>query len=526
MRQDQHIGMRPGLRVDSVPVGSGTSVGNNAEPDNWRVPLMMSGAGIAFVVALSWYVLGPHDSSVIARWFCLGVFYAIFAIKVLIPSRVLPHLPSYITPTSLFLVFSYVVFYWPYQADVLGMFSLSSSRWIWNTFPEEANRALLLTTMGFLAFFIGSLIPARRLPSRGRSVNTSERDAYESESFEVSRVAPAVTLLLGAAIPAYMLSGLRSAGEGRYSGTTAGGSAADGLAALITLLSMISCALLIATLAQRTRPGFWVWAGLGLAIFWALRLVSSGDRNNATLIFIVLVAGLATFCVRLRLWAVIVILFTSFVLYNAIEVVRHGEVSVEAVISAIVDPPPSDDGGESSFNISNITVRAAVAAAPDVYDYGFGRYFAISALGIVPFARGLLDLGGGADVSSSVLNSVMLRPGASWGVGTSVIADSYLELGVLGVVLVMFAIGKIVTSAERWIARSPASSWRITFFLLIAAIFAELPRYSVGYPVRPLVWALLLLGLLKWLSNQGDRHRLRSTVENHLSDRPRERARR
>src|SRR5690606_8503022 len=163
----------------------------------------------------------------------------------------------------------------------------------------------------------------------------------------------------------------------------------------------------------------------------------------------------------------------------------------------------SDHSGETSFNISAITVRAALATVPAEEGFALGLYKLYGFAGVVPFVRGLAVAGHDLILTSAdYLTRVMLPANAGWNVGTSLIADIYLDFGIFGVPMVMFLLGRIAGWAQNRVIADPFSTPKIVTYLLTLALFAELPRYAADFPVRILVWSCALMLLARWMTPQ------------------------
>ncbi len=108
------------------------------------------------------------------------------------------------------------------------------------------------------------------------------------------------------------------------------------------------------------------------------------------------------------------------------------------------------------------------------------------------YIRGVLLQESVFDKSSSVLTYFMLRPNASWGVGTNVLSDIYMDFGLPGVPALMTLLGMFAGWIERLNAIVP-TLWNIVIYLVTAATMAELPRYALDFPVRGIVWTWIML---------------------------------
>ncbi|MBV5246889.1 O-antigen polysaccharide polymerase Wzy family protein [Mycolicibacterium sp. PAM1] len=431
------------------------------------------------------------------------------------PLVIKPELPTYVSAEFLFLFWSYLIFFYPYQLHVLGIHDIAHSRYsVLSTFSEQANHAVVLSLIGTVAFR-GGLRTLKRPPAAGTLQPSSLRrlDRLGVEDLALPLLALQVVLLV-----AYQFFGWRAAGEGRYSGTTAGGTLAQGVYLGITILSMVAVALWICVpqFESSKRPILLTLSAL-LSVAWAARLLVAGDRNTFLLIAIVTIGALFTFRIRAGRWLLIVFCGVAVALYQAIEELRAGRIS--SLLEFFTNTPSDSD---SSLNLSAISVRAALSAVPEYIDYGYGIYQVVGLAGVIPFIRGaVISPDASFTQSSDVLNAILLMPSARWGLGTNVVTDAYTDFGFIGVPTLLFIVGLGVAYIQKSVRICPTSPWRVTFYLVSLALVAEMPRYALTFPVRPLTWVLFFFVVVSFLTPQmqlritGAKHRPReaSTVK-------------
>lgn len=449
---------------------------------------------------LAVYTVVPRGANSTILWVCLAAQYAIVLSTVLRPITVSRGIPTFVSTEFLFQFFCYLIFFYPYQLHVLGIYDVSQSVFFQNTFADLSNQAIVLSLIGTLSFRAG--VRALVMPA----ADAIETDWEPRRLDEVTSQALALPVfgLQVLLIAVYLAFGWQAAGEGRYSGQVEAGPLVEGVYLAIVVLSMIAVALWVhPTSKAGGRSVFLSFAAL-LAVVWATRLLLSGDRNAFLLIAIVGVGGLVTFRIRTGRWVLVALGVVAIPLYNAIEALRSGRIDSIFEFFSSSGAAAASYGGDTSFNISTISVRAALARVPEAIDYGYGLYKLIGAAGVIPFIRGMVIPPGIPYLQSSdVLNDVLLGPRARWGVGSNAIADAYVDLGVLAVPILLFGVGVFVALVQRAVTRMPDSPWRSVVYLMTLALIAEIPRYSLDFPVRPLVWTLMLFWALSVLRKQG-----------------------
>lgn len=428
----------------------------------------------------------------------LAVFYVLLVRAIAVPDRIVPRLPSYFSIEVMFLAYSYLVFYYPYQLMLFGATDLSVSKYVTNSFVGGSNKAITLATIGMIAFSMGYRILAKATPDAG-GVDGDRPKPERSKQLSSQRfhaLATASSVLLFTLVTIFVVAGWRSEGEGRYTGTTTGGLGIEGISLAILMFCMIVAALWVYALAVRIPQPPLLIAGLLLAIAWSLRLILLGDRNSFLLFALVLVGGYFTFVRRASFIVVAVSFSVWLVFYQMIEVLRLTPNWYRS--SSVLEIIPNSryyqgTSGDSSFNVTTIAVRATVEVVPSAHDFMYGAFKLIQLSSAIPFsARFFLpSLDPNYTSSSQLLGDILLGHRATWSPGTNVISDSYIDFGVAGVVVLLFGTGLLAKAIRNHVARDPYDVQRVVMYLLTMATIAELPRYAIELPIRILFWAFI-----------------------------------
>ncbi|SDG14605.1 O-antigen polymerase [Pelagibacterium luteolum] len=422
------------------------------------------------------YWLAPEGFDPIIAWPCLLVVYGLIAHALYRPVAMRPQIASVIAPETLFLLLAALVFFLPYQLALLGMFDIGASRFITRSFMEEANSAIILSTLGVTAFYLGC-----RWHVAGPVVSPIAPDR------RLAALPIATLLAMLALIALYLGAGWRAAGEGRYTGTQSGGAVADGVSLLIVMLAMMAVALP----AIKRKWSASLGLGACVAIGWAVYLAAFGDRNGALLIIVAGIGSWASFRRPVGPIALTAALVAGLLIYGVLETVRLPTDPYRAPVLA-------HQTLETSFNISTIANRAALATVPGETDFAYGRYKLIGLAGVLPLIRGWA-LGDGSTYQTSAdrLTAIMPPPDAGWNVGTTIIADLYVDFGPAGVPVGLFALGLIAGWLRNRAITIPGSDAASVSYVLALALFAQLPRYAADFPVRILVWSALFMLAVK-----------------------------
>lgn len=424
----------------------------------------------------------------------LVAFYLIFLRALLIPDRILPWLPSHITIEVLFLGFSYLIFYYQYQLAVFGAGDLRHSVYIANTFADGSNKAITLSTIGMLAFTFGYRVVR---PATGETPAATARASVDRIDDRYFRgMATGSSALLSGLVAVYVLADWRSAGEGRYTGTTSEGVGVEGIAIAIMMFCMIVAALWVYARSRRIRTPFSLAFGLFIAFAWTMRLLIFGDRGAFMLFALVLAGGYFTFVRRASRVLLAAALAVWMFIFRSMEVLRltpdwyrSGNIW-DLVFNS---PYAKQTAGESSFNVTTIGLRATVEVFPDLQNYTHGVLKLMQVLTIVPFSGSfyLPYLDPEYTSSAIMLGDLILPTTADYEPGTNIVSDCYIDFGVAGVLLILFAVGWFAKMVRNSVARDPGDPHRVVMYLLTMALLAELPRYAIEVPLRTLAWAFV-----------------------------------
>ena len=135
-------------------------------------------------------------------------------------------------------------------------------------------------------------------------------------------------------------------------------------------------------------------------------------------------------------------------------------------------------------------------------NYGYGKYQLSYILSCIPFASKLIDL---PDATSSYISHLIQGDFLTYGNGTSVIADFYLDGGVIGVIVFMFVIGYIAKLFDLVLF----SNKKASLFLYCAAFYVSfhyisIPRSYALLFLKYSIWITVIMYLHQGFSNRGD----------------------
>lgn len=254
-------------------------------------------------------------------------------------------------------------------------------------------------------------------------------------------------------------------------------------------------------------------------IFWIVIILylsiraMSGDRGPVIYILLTILYGYIYYSKK-KFKAITVVLgiIAAAVVVTIMGIARKGAMEAafgERVSSAIelMGDNNSDNKSISPYtqelaNSSQCTLIAIEAHESGAIDYQFGRYTFYNLIQTIPMAGGLLKNGLGLDwnnvSSSSFITKRGLGPQPHYGLGTSAVADFYLEFGIIGVII-GFIIAAIIFKRIDYIFlySIPVSS----SVLIFSIIFASHAIYFGRSSLSALLYISISTLILYWVIN-------------------------
>ncbi|MBB3912710.1 O-antigen polysaccharide polymerase Wzy [Sphingomonas desiccabilis] len=447
-------------------------------------------------------------------WTCLIIFYTLSATLLSFPAGLTARLPVLLTTELAFTLFFFILFFLPYQQDLLGILDFAASTRLSYTYPRQANAALIIATLSYSAFHLGALLnrakPAQGLPTPKESLG----------SYVIIDMILPLLLIFGCV--GYKFAGFQPADTSRYSGQSAGTEAgsvvADGLYTVILTLCLLVITRFIVVRARGSRGAPMLWLGMLAVIVWSLQILIAGDRNNFLIVALAGFGGMASLLVRVRLPMVLMSIVLAFSVYNAIEVIRMAPAEdVTSVLTTLENSSAKQDERESSFNTTTITLRAALEIVPATIGFAKGSFFANGVLGIVPLVRGYINPDPRFNTTSSLITYYTIGPYAGWSVGTNVISDTYINFGLAGVVICSLGIGLLIGTTRKAVQRHGLGTRTAFLFIGTIGLIGEMPRYTLDSPIRIVVWGYAILFVLE--ATVGLHRRTQAMTDNHATSR-------
>lgn len=234
---------------------------------------------------------------------------------------------------------------------------------------------------------------------------------------------------------------------------------------------------------------------LTLLCLYCFIFLLGGERGQV--VYILLAAGLAiaTNIRPVRLWefALLAVLgFSAFTIVGAIRSLADGA-SLQFMLSY------GYWGISNNLAQSVVTVTQAVQLTDERGDYFWGALWISQLLGLIPFVQSIFLAITGLNISdiSSAMQITTYTFGSNphSGLGTSPVADTYLNFGVPGVVVFSFLYGLMCRQMSIWIS---GRRGYLRFFAATAfgGLILYITRSSLLFQLQPIVWGSVILVLL------------------------------
>ncbi|WP_421850556.1 O-antigen polymerase [Novosphingobium sp.] len=448
---------------------------------------------VVILLSLAFFLIIRPGFDLIVALPCLIGIYGYIAYYVLSSVEVVQGIKIRLTVEFGFVAFYYILFFLPYQQELLGIGAhYYESALVADGYAEGANKAMLLALAGIAAFHLGSILVPRSRPNTQTIVESNS--AYIPFDLVLAAV-------LVVSFAAFIFFGLEPDDLARYQQavnrvTEDASPVVNGLYALTILLCLIGVSRIIVQLYFRRRLQLRHWVIIAAVSFWMLYILIHGDRNNFLVVALGAVGGYAAFLREVRWPILLAAVIPALIVYNTIEIYRQAsDQGWSGLEQAFTDASHRDDD-ESSFALTTMTVRATFDFAPDPEPYAGGYYKLVGFGGIVPLVRGII-IGKSERFTdtSQVIAYYVLGPDANWSLGSNPLSDLYLDFGPAGVAIGLALLGYVSAQTRNYIAKNGPSSPRIFLYVALLAMMSEVPRYTIDFPVRIVVWGSLVYWL-------------------------------
>jgi hypothetical protein len=447
-------------------------------------------AGVACYVVYSAYGEDP-DGAILPSLLLYGVVSVVHVgYRVLYTGRAVALAPD------LVVLLTYTLFHLGY-VTLYGLDLVPFLSWIL-FFPSAVPESLFVINVGLVSFLLGF-----ELLGSGKGRAPPCRQPVSSSDW-----AGVGTVLLVAAVGlhlvALVLLGADYLAEHAYVGiqrTSRYASYSLGLLfAVSTLCYLTGVVIHCGASALQKRRLFSSRIALGATLGLMALFLLEGDRLPLLDLGIIIILVRQYLLKPFSPWVLLGVVLASLFIFAALREVRS---------SVILDPSAMLEEYEYQTEAEELTWKApfvemggsfvavniTVHEVPDRVAYWNGASWASAVMHAVPFAQGVLSARGLVNESPSVWVTESYFGERAAGRGFTLAAEGYLNLGVLGVILELGAVGLSL----RWLMRRFAvvsAPHRGMVFLVAVAIMTAAVRQHLNLIIAPIVYAALLAYLL------------------------------
>ncbi len=394
---------------------------------------------------------------------------------------------SYFQLEILFWIFYYIIFYLPYtQIFIDG--NIQESTFISRQFVEQSNRAITASTIGFISFVIGRYAPLR---TRHHKIQ------YIKEELNISKI-----LLLLSTI-ASLIFGILFLPQAIIMITSSyiGSEFTDiGNTISYFFLQFFLSVMIINTLfiyIRLKKATFLNYFSCIIFIFFLILILLTGDRSGFIKLLTVPFFIITHYIYKIKLKYIIIGAILIFAIYDFIETFRMMDHFTIEDYYALSEERNEKHENDSSFNNTTTLTRASFYYIDKLNnDYSYGYFLLIAFLRVIPFGISTFFPNEQHYGTSTILTEVCH---SDFSLGSSIIAEAYIEFGIIGIILYLFLIGYLVNYCSKKILENKLGLMELSIYAILLSTVIVIPRYSTAAILREIIWMLILLKSTKFL---------------------------
>jgi len=235
-------------------------------------------------------------------------------------------------------------------------------------------------------------------------------------------------------------------------------------------------------------------------VLYLILILFSGDRGPIIYLSLALFFGYIYLNnVNVSTSKLISIVVIGSMLMTVLGMIRRAGVTLDSAMNSKIENnyyPDSIFPMTKELATSVLTISTAVSKVPSRYDYFYGLFMFQNFSVIIPGLNSFLNSRIGIDpnfFSSSVfLTYLSLGSNARWGVGTSAIADIYLDFGTLGVIIIFITFGYLTKKLEVYVLGYNSTNFLlVAIYLLFFSFSIYIARSNIVVPLTKLTYVLL-----------------------------------
>ena len=391
--------------------------------------------------------------------------------------------------------FSIVHFQWPLMYSMDGITPGDYSFfWATSNYTKYVNYGTWLSLLGIISWFFGFSMIKKTDTQYDNSnfINLNYKSFFYFTLF-------LFTMFVLTAGQQY-LTGAVYRGEAKSA-------SGDGISVYFQLLFsysiVILCAVAILTILKNKNLTLYQLTKtidkkvLFLFIITVLLFLYVGDRGGALQPIIASLILFGTFIKPINKKQFFIIIISGAIIMTIIGITRSEKTDHNTFIDNTnkVKFNSSYDGTLELANSAR-TLYKSISNVPERHDYFYGKLWVSQLLANIPLAQSLyLNISGDKFYeldSAEYITYITRGRFSTWGEGTSLIADIYLNFGTIGIIIFMFLLGIFFKKIMNEFELKSNLYWIIAGAILASYSF-YLGRAGIFYPLRPMLWSILLI---------------------------------
>lgn len=248
-----------------------------------------------------------------------------------------------------------------------------------------------------------------------------------------------------------------------------------------------------------------------VVVLYLLIFLQAGDRGPIMQLVILILGGYSIFVKKISFRFLLVVIAFGAVLFTLIRYGRTRDASQRElnIVSQGIENFTNNDVPFNPTNELATSVRIlyrALDVVPTSHPFLFGETFVADLVGIIPFGAStyisLYRIPTMYTSSSNFFTYLGQGPFPNYGEGSEIIGDIYINFGVLGVFILMFGFGYLVSFLSYKTFHQKSFLHTIVYLLLLTGSI-YINRSNFLDPAKLVVWALIInfLFLKSWGAN-------------------------
>lgn len=250
------------------------------------------------------------------------------------------------------------------------------------------------------------------------------------------------------------------------------------------------------TIVNIIKGNFWF---LSILLIYLFTFLLIGDRGPFLQMVLVIMLCYGIFIHRIKFTSLVALVVVGSLLLTIIGLGRSLE-DGNMFESGYSKFQNSESNPTDELASSVRIMYRAITYFPEQIDYLYGLQFLIGILGIVPFASGLFITAFGIPTeltaSSRMFTYIGQGNNVTYGEGTEIVSDIFINFGIYGVFIIMFLYGYF-TSKVSFNAIKKHSDKYFLILLVITSTAIYINRAQFLMPLRDIIYILVIFRIVR-----------------------------